>query len=544
MIHFAAFVNVRRPLARVPPKSKLAAQIIELDEIKRTFEEAERRFPVDCWVVDTLHIWPIVRNDLYLKMFAGYFPAGADPVDAPPKIFARAFAVLGRFAQVVGDFVRPSRALLAQRFRVDGCQALLLSDGLSFTSVAGRTFEKFCDPVGQALAAKGKSANLMNPSKDEQRSATTKTVFIRDLLDTARMRSRLKGATGLEAMRAELDGYPEFSDWVLRKHALRVISEGDLRTVAQTIQAYASVFERIILRTGARIGFLCAYYCNEGYAFSLACRRRNILAVDIQHGVGDDVHMAYVGWERAPVAGYELIPSAFWCWSENDVAVLSRWTRRHAGYHRPYLGANLLLEAYRSGLGDVSPEERAQLLELIAACDSARRGGTTTIALVSLQPNYITDPEWRHRLHQMMAAVGDDVVWWMRLHPSMVGSLDLAESMGPIGLRTEYRLSSSLPLYLLLQRADVHLTHCSSTVIEAAAFGMHSLLLSQLGADYFSRAILDGKATQVREVQEFSPIFQQAVSSRVPAKIARSEAAERLERAHRTLLELVETDRN
>ena len=418
--------------------------------------------------------------------------------------------------------------------------ALFLSDGLSFATVAGREIEKFCDPVVQALVDHGNTALLLNPAATGRQSSATNTVAVRSLLDTARARQRLKGFFYGRVEQPVLPGYAEFANWIAGLHDLKVMTQGDLVIATRTITAYAGVFEKIIRRTGSRIGFLCSYYCNEGYAFVLACRNTGQMAVDIQHGVGDDVHLAYVGWNRSPNAGYALIPSGFWCWSENDVAEISRWTRRHTDGHRPILGTNLLLEGYRSGRIVASKDEDVLLRRLTgqdapSSCARARRH-----ALVSLQPNYVTDPKWREWLHCLMKSAGDNVCWWMRLHPGMLDSFNLAESLAPAGVNVDFRASSTLPLYLLLAHADVHLTHCSSTVIEAAGFGVHSLLLSQLGADYFARLAAAGHATQVFPESDFPEVFGRALASKVPQEAARLQAGLRLDRATRILNELVD----
>jgi len=53
---------------------------------------------------------------------------------------------------------------------------------------------------------------------------------------------------------------------------------------------------------------------------------------------------------------------------------------------------------------------------------------------------------------------------------------------------------TDLPLHALLSHTDVHLTHSSSTVIEAAQFGVRSVVTSAYGAELFTPAIDAGMA--------------------------------------------------
>ena len=52
------------------------------------------------------------------------------------------------------------------------------------------------------------------------------------------------------------------------------------------------------------------------------------------------------------------------------------------------------------------------------------------------------------------------------------------------GLPATLELPSTLPLYALLRAADVHVTYSSSTVVEAEAFGIGSVLLGRYGAEF------------------------------------------------------------
>jgi hypothetical protein len=58
----------------------------------------------------------------------------------------------------------------------------------------------------------------------------------------------------------------------------------------------------------------------------------------------------------------------------------------------------------------------------------------------------------------------------------------------------ELELATDLPLYALLRHLDLHLTHSSSTVVEAELFGVPSVVISEYGAEFFSDQIASGWA--------------------------------------------------
>jgi hypothetical protein len=55
-------------------------------------------------------------------------------------------------------------------------------------------------------------------------------------------------------------------------------------------------------------------------------------------------------------------------------------------------------------------------------------------------------------------------------------------------------VATDQPLYALLRHVDAHVTHSSSAVVEAAEFGVPSVLFSEVGAELFPGPIAAGWA--------------------------------------------------
>ena len=82
-------------------------------------------------------------------------------------------------------------------------------------------------------------------------------------------------------------------------------------------------------------------------AFNLSCRRFGIPSIDIQHGVQGDYNAGYGRWLRVPVAGYELLPSIFWCWSKDEADSIEKWSQKVQASHKAIVGGNLFLDLWR-----------------------------------------------------------------------------------------------------------------------------------------------------------------------------------------------------
>jgi hypothetical protein len=103
----------------------------------------------------------------------------------------------------------------------------------------------------------------------------------------------------------------------------------------------------------------------------------------------------------------------------------------------------------------------------------------------------------------LMRAAGESWAWWIRLHPEMTAESDsIREVVSTAGGAFELDSVSALPLYSILPFVDVHLTHSSSTVIEAERFGVASLITSEYGAELYPRQILNGIAVQATRLSD------------------------------------------
>jgi hypothetical protein len=98
---------------------------------------------------------------------------------------------------------------------------------------------------------------------------------------------------------------------------------------------------------------------------------------------------------------------------------------------------------------------------------------------------------------------------------------------------TEIATASVLPLYSLLRLADLHVTHSSSTVVEAAEFGVPSLVLSRYGLELFPEQSASGMARLV----DTADAIEAAIASAAPIDHRRRDdgALRALERSYALL---------
>jgi len=109
--------------------------------------EVEGHFPVDQWMIDVIHIWPLVRVELAtdLTNYSMY-----------PALYHSTRSV-SKGKRLTSLFLQEARALLrfghaylkefSKNAKPRRAEVVFLSDGISFSYLIDSWYEKFCDPL-------------------------------------------------------------------------------------------------------------------------------------------------------------------------------------------------------------------------------------------------------------------------------------------------------------------------------------------------------------------------------------------------------------
>lgn len=443
----------------------------------------EERFPVDQWVVDGLHVWPLVRIELNFRLhdFIG-------PVEVKPhsSLWAKARGVAMGGGRYLG-------ALLADRRHNQGDDlspggAVFLSHTTCRTFPVDREwYDAFCTPVVSQLEELGLASYVFEfaPQDEYRIPRFGRSRFIQLQLSWLAVKNQLMWP---DARRFEgEESFIEFTEFFRRScPKISPPDVGRVRKRAALVRAMANYFKERLQRLRPRMGFVVTYYTSEGMAFNLACRELGIPSVDIQHGAQGELHPAYGRWRRVPAMGYELLPSRFWCWSEDDARVIGEWSGKVCRWHEPFVGGNPLLGLFQQDDNELVRRFDRRILSL------APQEPPPLKVLVTLQ----TGRGVPELLREVMAAAPPSWLWWVRLHPAMMAEREAIRSR--LGEFPAHRMNlddaTELPLYALLRHVDVHLTESSSAVIEADRFGVPSVICHETGEEFFAGLVAVGSA--------------------------------------------------
>lgn len=214
----------------------------------------------------------------------------------------------------------------------------------------------------------------------------------------------------------------------------------------------------------------------------IAAKRLGIYVYDLQHGVISDSHPGY-GEKYLADAPVENLPTGYLCWDDQSVETISKWAEskeiRSIKIGNPWF------------MRFIYPEEDDLLVQEALEKSKKLMDNDRPSILVSLQwgmSHFYPDKEFNgvmiRPLETTILETMEDYNWIIRLHPvQLMGeekervSLYLSETFG--NEKADVWLNnSSLPLPLILNSVDLHITDFSSIVIEASWMGVRSGILN------------------------------------------------------------------
>jgi len=447
-------------------------------DLMRVIAEIESTFPVDAWSVDGIELWPLLRIRWFFAEWARLYPGGAATSSPSPGGRMRAFLHgAGEASRARRNDAAGNDSPTARR------DVVFLSDGLSFARLGESWVERFCDPLIRAAKRHGATSALWTPGHAYHVPRLTPSVFVQAAIDRANVSGVVHSRFAAGAAKRLPERARVCEHVRSRGFADAAFSPSAIASDACRLRTVSAEFGRRLDATRPRLAFVVSYYSLEAMAFVHACRLRGIPVVDIQHGVQGEFHPGYAALPSG--AAHALLPDRFWVWSEWERSIIDKWASGSG--HAAVIGGNPWLDLWR---GDAEwPGTR----EAIAAGARLREhAGSRPVVLVTLQ--FGLSDEHLEPLRRLIARAGDRLSFWPRLHPlMMVRREEIRAALAGAGA-VELDAASDLPLHALLPLCDVHMTHSSSTVIEAAQCAVPSLITSDYGAEFFTTIVESGGA--------------------------------------------------
>ncbi|WP_341714988.1 hypothetical protein [Limnobacter sp.] len=429
--------------------------------------------------INRIQMWPWLRIRWFFSEWERYYTRSSTP---SRNTLGRLKTILSR----TWNHLSPALTMRALApARCDGLEhadIVFLSDGISFAKLGNLYYEKFCDPLIEEANRIDLKSTIWTtvdlPFKNTKSAIYSLNAKIKavNILGLVISKLILKSKS-VKFMHAEINKNLTYSQLHHGIPLSKAYSDATrLKLIRQLFRARLQI-------VNPQVAFVVSYYNLEGIGFILACKSLGIPVVDIQHGVQGNLHPAYGGFKLPKLKNrqIDLLPNYFWVWSQTEKQNIDRWAANSS--HRAYVGGNPWITFWKNeNHTDESVRNTKQKVNALVKSASGK-----PVVLVTLQ--YGLDyTQQLDQIKQLLIHTSNEYKFWIRLHPLMLTRhAEIATFIDFSSL--ELHQTTDLPLPALLTYCNVHVTHSSSTVIEAAAYNVPSIITSPFGTELFEEFI-------------------------------------------------------
>ncbi len=468
-------------------------------EIMDLVNELEENFPVDQWVVDGIHVWPLIRMDFsYRLIFHFNFPV--NPYNGSNKLnhlrkygsyaVQKAKPLLKYFYSYCKDFTKND-------FLKTQADLLFRNDGATYCLLNEKFYDKFCDPLIEQFKYFKINGHMLTADSKFNIPRYTPSKFIHPHLELTKVKRKILSRR-LKLISVCMNDLDKMVAFLHKKNIpLEIMTLNEILVHVYLLRLQESFFRMILEHVKPLITFQICYYSITGWAFNLASRDYGIPCVDIQHGRQGPLHPAYGRWRKVPATGYELLPSIFWNWDNDDKDTINSWNQDVTQFHKPLVGGYLFENKWLSPAKD-------ELVDMYDKQIHQIKNNQNEFIHVLYTLSGYEEIQYLDRIFTMFADWKGKVFIWARTHPCFMHQKkqlhQLLKEKGILNINTEQ--ASCFPLFALLRHMDVHITGCSSTVIEAENFGIPSVVIDAYGKEFFQEQQKSGIAISINSFEE------------------------------------------
>lgn len=460
-------------------------------EVIDLLNELEKCYPVDQWTIESIHVWPFIRMQIVANIFVEYLKTSTKQHELK-GVFTHPRSFNGILQRAV-NITRFSKAYLTDYSHNSRASkkvyAVFMSDGFARTFIKNAWYSNYYDPLISYFKQNNMGYLHLEFKHNYLIPRYSQSIFIQPYFDYLTIKNMLFP----RCRYFKKETLPQFEDLTVflksKNLNISIPSLDQIGDRVSRILMISSYYERLFEKVKPKIGFFVSYYNDYGMAFNLACRRRGIPSVDIQHGFQGELNPAYGRWDKIPTSGYELLPSIFMVWGKREETAILDWCKDVYSWHRPIVGGNLWLTLWREGRLDAINYYDQKISSI------KNKYPDPINVFFTLQAGF-SEYEIMKSMLETIRNTQNKWLWWLRLPSTMLNQKDNIKKLFRDNGINKFELdsASNLPLYALLRHVDVHVTHCSSTVIEAESFGVPSVLVNEYALELFPEQILSGVA--------------------------------------------------
>jgi hypothetical protein len=418
------------------------------------FIEEKECIDYSFWSVD---LWPVIRNSLMAE-------------DASRKEKIKKKTPLLKKIWASFDFLK-------LYFKSGNKDVLIFTDCKFSCFFEGKLNYKEATIISELSGANNKTSMLLSfgITKGEKKASSPPSLFF--ILFLAYLIANIICIFPLRKISKYVDGiYHEVSGARTFYGDMTVISKKVTVRNIFIVLMLSIFFKALLKKLKPQECYVVCYYSLAGMALCSACNQLGIPITDIQHGVSGKNMRAYGQWRSVGSKGYNTLPSLFNCWTTIDANAINSWAFESSGKHKAVVTGNIWSDfIFKSPSFLQVIKKFSDFEESLKVFNKKILISTQSIDLAPLILSVLKDSP-------------RDYAFLIRMHPD-INHIDL--------LRIEKKLKKINPsifvvnateLYLqqVIRYADVHITEWSAVVYDCMLEGVVSIVVDEVGADYFS----------------------------------------------------------
>lgn len=242
--------------------------------------------------------------------------------------------------------------------------------------------------------------------------------------------------------------------------------------------SFSSLMLKYFKQIDPKVVFLTHYNSHLSTSIIYTAKALGIPVVDVQHGVINQLHPSY-SYLNQNVFKLNSIPNAFLLYDKRSYEILAKWV--------PLKRIHVRTEVRVAPIEASSFNLESSFFGSIEKMLFRRK-----LVLITLS--------WENGINDLLLEVvnkSSDIAYFMfRLHPStsLLQEKELKKIIRNQIYSDNYNIhcAKELSLELILEKIDIHVTECSTVVLEALKFRRRSIVVSQIGFEYYKDLVLSG----------------------------------------------------
>lgn len=360
------------------------------------------------------------------------------------------------------------------------CDVLIFADPFNRrVKVQNKKYEIYVDPIYDELIKLKKNSFIIerNTTGEYQRPRYSKSFpqFLIQILFSPIMLKSVTLPNDLQQLLLKIE-----KELTSSGYATQTLNASSVKKIIKIFKLHIKIYSFIYAICNPKFVVLTEWYSIISCACIVAAKKRNIMTIEVQHGVQTDTHIAYGNWYKNPSEHRNPFPDLFWVWSEADKLNIEKTFSIFSS--TAFLGGNLFLNNFlKSKVSLYGENEMEPLLKT-----------GKKICLITMQPNY----DLHNSILEYIDLIKNEYIFLFRKHPLMTKSnsyyIEQIKTRFP-DLIFDLEISSKIPLFILLKHSTLHLTYNSSTVLEAENFGVPSVIFdTDIATTLYDKQITSG----------------------------------------------------